>query len=428
MSFSPAAGGVARQPSYKWWVVFMLWFVCFFNYADRQAIVAVFPLLASEFHFDEVQLGLVGSAFAWVYAAGAPGAGFFADRFSRKRIILGACVVWSFFTLSTAWCSSLSTFVWVRALTGLGETLYFPAAMALLSDYHDTRTRSRAMAWHQMAVYAGTILGSWLAAALAERHGWHTPFYLFGPVGILMALVLSRTLAEPPRSQVESEPVPKAFTVAETARVLLRNPAALLLMSAFLCANFVAVIFLTWTPSFLVNKFHYSLGSAGLSGTLYIHLASALAVPLAGWLADRLSWRWRSGRVLVQLAGLVFGAAFVAVVGRTQSTVTLVVTMALYGICKGFYDSGIFASLYDTIDPRARGSAAGLMNSVGWAGGALGPLFVGVATKYGRHADKWQNMSDAIAACALVYVAGALLLVAAVWLIQRQEKQRRATN
>ena len=60
---------------YKWWVVGMLWLVCFFNYADRQAIYAVFPKLKEEFGFDPVELGLIGSAFMWVYAAGAPLAG-----------------------------------------------------------------------------------------------------------------------------------------------------------------------------------------------------------------------------------------------------------------------------------------------------------------------------------------------------------------
>ena len=60
------------RSDYKWWVVAMLWFVRFFNYADRQAIFAVFPKLKVEFGFDNEQLGYVGSAFMWVYAAGAP--------------------------------------------------------------------------------------------------------------------------------------------------------------------------------------------------------------------------------------------------------------------------------------------------------------------------------------------------------------------
>src|SRR3954468_21937018 len=85
--------------NYKWIVVGMLWFVCFFNYADRQAIFSVFPKLKAEFGFDPVQLGLIGSAFAWVYAAGAPFAGFIADRVSRKKLILGGCVFWSVVTV-----------------------------------------------------------------------------------------------------------------------------------------------------------------------------------------------------------------------------------------------------------------------------------------------------------------------------------------
>ena len=59
-------------------------------------------------------------------------------------------------------------------------------------------------------------------------------------------------------------------------------------------ANFVATIFLTWTPTFLVEKFGFKLTSAGLSGTIFIHLASACAVPLAGWLADHLDTPLRS--------------------------------------------------------------------------------------------------------------------------------------
>src|SRR5207248_7507852 len=157
-----------RRSAYKWWVVAMLWLICFFNYADRQAIFAVFPKLKAEFGFDEVQLGLIGSAFMWVYAAGAPFAGFIADHLPRKHLILGGCLFWSFVTVTTGWCSRLWQFITVRALEGFGETFYFPASMSLVSDYHGPRTRSRAMALHQSSVYAGTIAGGWLGAWFAE--------------------------------------------------------------------------------------------------------------------------------------------------------------------------------------------------------------------------------------------------------------------
>lgn len=402
----------------------MLWFVCFFNYADRQAIFAVFPMLKEEFGFDKVQLGLIGSAFMWVYAAGAPLAGFICDRFRRKDLILGGCIFWSFVTVMTGWCSKLWHFVTVRALEGFGETFYFPASMALTSDYHDKRTRSRALAFHQSSVYIGTILGSWLGALLAEHYGWRFGFYVFGGAGIVLALFLYAFLREPRRGESEANAEGQAapqekLALKETMAAIFRAPAVPLLMLAFVGANFVATIFLTWTPTFLVEKFGFKLAAAGLSGTVFIHLASAIAVPLAGWLADCLMTKHPGGRMWVQALGLAAGAGFVFLVGRTEKTATLILAMTAFGVCKGFYDSGIFASLFDSIEPRARGTAAGLMNTVGWTGGALGPLFVGIASKYGGAATEVENMSQAISACGAIYIVSAILIGVAIKLQSR---------
>src|SRR6185436_7804881 len=109
-----------------------------------------------------------------------------------------------------------------------------------------------------------------------------------------------------------------SLPVKETLLIIFRTPVALLLMLAFVAANFVAMIFLTWTPNFLGRKFGFSLSASGLNGTIYIHLASALAVPAAGFLADRLSRHYPGGRMIVQAIGLVVGASFVFLVGSTS--------------------------------------------------------------------------------------------------------------
>jgi len=408
----------------------MLWFVCFFNYADRQAIFSVFPKLKEEFGFDPVQLGFIGSAFMWVYAFGAPFAGFVCDRFRRKDLILGGCLFWSFVTVTTGWCSRFWHFMTVRALEGFGETFYFPASMSLSSDYHSRRTRSRALSFHQSSVYIGTIGGSWAGAWFAEHYGWRVGFYFFGAMGMLLALALYRFLREPQRGEAEISAGELAahgvtggepLSLGETLRAIFRSPAVPLLMLGFVGANFVATIFLTWTPTFLVEKFHFKLTAAGLSGSVFIHLASAASVPIAGWLADQLVRRFAGGRMLVQAAGLLAGASFVFIVGQTGDKGTLLMAMTAFGLCKGFYDSGIFASLYDAIEPRARGTAAGLMNTVGWTGGALGPLFVGWTTKHGGKATEVENMSDAIAFGGWIYVAAAVCVLVAVLIFCRQQ-------
>ena len=107
----------------------MLWFVCFFNYADRQAIFSVFELLKSEMHLSDVQLGLVGASFMWVYAAVGPIAGLIGDRINRKALIIGGLVFWSLITIATALSTQYSHLVLFRALEGFGEAFYFPASM-----------------------------------------------------------------------------------------------------------------------------------------------------------------------------------------------------------------------------------------------------------------------------------------------------------
>jgi MFS family permease len=411
----------------------MLWFVCFFNYADRQSIAAVFPELEREFGFNKEQLGLIGSAFMWVYAGGALFAGLICDRFRRKDLILGGCLFWSFVTMATGWCSKLWHFVTVRALEGFGETFYFPASMSLTSDYHDRRTRSRALAFHQSSVYIGTILGSWLGAWLAMHYGWRVGFYFFGGAGMALALVLYAFLREPARGAADNESLAvhglsdgAPLGLRETFAVIFRSPAVVFLMLAFVGANAVATVFLVWTPTFLKEKFHYDLATAGLSGTVFIHLASAVAVPVAGWIADLISQRLPGGRIIVQAAGLAVGAAFVSLVGRTRDHTTLILAMTLFGFCKGFYDSGIFASLYDSIEPRARGTAAGLMNTVGWGGGAFGPWFVGWIAEHGGKPTKIDNMSDAIARGGVIYLISALLLGAAAYCVRRARPSKSA--
>jgi len=424
---APAAGIPTQEDSgpktasslahYKWWVVGMLWFVCFFNYADRQAIFAVFPKLSEEFGFSKTELGLIGSAFMWVYAACAPLAGFIGDRVARKHLILGGCLFWSFVTVTTGWCNKLWHFVTVRALEGFGETFYFPASMSLVSDYHAATTRSRAMSLHQSGVYIGTILGSWAGAWFAVQWGWRIGFYFFGIAGMVLSLVLYRFLREPRRGQMEATPAAMASkpTVGEALRDIFRTPTALLLMMAFVGANFVATIFLTWTPTFLVEKFQFKLTTAGLSGTLFIHLASAMCVPVAGWVADRCA-RWRpGGRMLPQAVGLLVGAGFVMLVGKTTEISTLILAMTVFGVCKGFYDAGIFASLYDVVPIRSRATAAGIMNTVGWGGGALGPLLTGWYAQHGGQGSEMANMSRFISSCGAVYVTCGVLLIAAVF-------------
>ena len=393
---------------YRWWVVAMLWFVCFFNYADRQAIFSVFPVIKPEMHLSDVQLGVIAGAFMWVYAASAPLAGLIGDRVSRKALILGGLLFWSAVTLSTAFCREYWQLVAVRAVEGLGEAFYFPASMSLISDYHGPATRSRAMSLHQSSVYAGTIAGGSLAGYLGQYYGWRSSFYLFGWGGIALALVLTALLREPKRGAADIAPaaLPQARTsLGASIAGVFRHPMVPVLMLVFVGANFVASVFLTWLPSFLYRKFAMNLSMAGFSSTAYLQVASVLGVISGGVLADRLAHRHRAGRMITQAIGLLLGVPFVFLTGWTTTVIAVVLAMTGFGFFKGLYDANIWASLYDVVPVAHRATALGLMNSIGWLGAGAAPVTIAaLSNRYG--------MSTAIAATSVIYLlAGSMLLV-----------------
>jgi hypothetical protein len=194
---------LSKSPYYKWYVVGMLWWISFFNYADRQAIFSVFPLLEKEMHLDSVQLGLLGSSFAWTYGLAAPFAGLIVDRVRRKAAILTGLHVWSLICMATALSRNFYHLLFFRAAEGLGETIYYPASMSMISDYHGKATRSRAMGLHQTSVYVGTIGGGFFAGLIGQYYGWRWSFIVFGALGILLGLFLNRLLVEPARGQAD---------------------------------------------------------------------------------------------------------------------------------------------------------------------------------------------------------------------------------
>lgn len=421
---------MAWNPSnkrYKWYLVGMLWWIAFFNYADRQSVFSLFPLVSREFHLSNLQLGLLGSSFAWVYGLSGALAGNLSDRILRKKAILNGLRLWSIICMATAAARTFGQLLFFRAAEGLGETIYFPASMSMLSDYHGNATRSRAMGIHQTSVYVGTIAGGFFAGLIGEHAGWRCSFVVFGGAGILLSFILSKLLFEPQRGaadfadSVGSPPlntVARHTSIPEFLRLISTRPTALLCMAAFMCENFTTMVLFTWMPTLLYRKFHLGMAMAGLTATVYVQTTSMVGSPLGGWLADILRRKMAGGRILVQAIGIGLEAPFAAWSALTGRFHFLVLSLLLWGIFKGFYEANIFASVFDVVQPAARGTATGFMNMMGWlAGGGTAPVIVGfLADRIG--------LSRSIALTALSYLAASILLSIAAFGFARRDTQR----
>lgn len=416
-------------PAYKWTIVGLLWFCGFFNYADRQAVFSVLPLVQDEFGLSNSQLGLIGSAFMIVYACAAPFSGFVVDLAPRRALIVLGLAIWSLICALTATARRFWQLVLFRAAEGLGESFYFPASMSILADYHSPRTRSRALGIHQTAVYAGTVGGGALAGLLGERYGWRAPFWILGLAGMVLAALLWKMIIEPARGKADAAKEPPPFAtddaIGSPARpelraniaIMLRTPAMVALLVVFAGANFVAAALLTWLPKFIFSKFSVNLGSAAMIATL-VHLASFAGALVGGPLGD---WgaRWPGGRMRVQAVGLLLGAPWIYAMGSASTVNALIAVSILAGLCKGIYDANLFASAFDVLPFHVRGTAVGVMNTWGWGAGSLAPVLIGAA------ADRF-GMSAAIASMSAIYVVVGLMALLAAALAIRSKPPAKA--
>ena len=199
-----------RSGNYKWLLVGFLWMIGCLNYMDRQAIFSAFPLLKRELGMSDVQLGLLGSVFLWIYSGGSPIGGYLGDRFKRKNIILISLFIFSAATLATGLARTSTELIAFRGVLGASEALYLPSALALIADYHSGRTRSTAIGLHQTSLLAGGIIGAVFVGFMGQHYGWRNAFYVLGFFGVVITVLMMFLIKETTKGQADFSAIANA--------------------------------------------------------------------------------------------------------------------------------------------------------------------------------------------------------------------------
>ena len=399
-------------PRYKWELLLLLWLAYFFNQADRQIFSVVLPLIKKDLLLSDAQLGLIASVLVWTYGLLVPVAGFVGNRYPKKYVIASSLLFWSVATVLTGLCSTLIQFVLLRGIaTGGGEAFYAPSANSLISHHHD-RTRSRALAIHQTAVYAGIILSGLLAGYIAQKYGWRNAFYIFGAFGICLSFIIGKRFIK----DVPSVGAQQPFALKKTLQTVGRKPTFILLSIGFACMVFVNVGYLTWMPAYLTEKFSLTLADAGFSSMFYHHIGAFFGVIAGGFIADKLATKYPVSRLVVQAVGLLFGAPFIYLLGRMDSQAGIYSCLFAFGFFRGIYDSNIYASLFEIVPPAIRSSASGIMLMFAFLTGAFSPYILGVLKpKIG--------MAAGLSGLWIMYVLGALVITIAARFYFKKDKE-----
>jgi MFS family permease len=359
LSLSP--GDQSAPTSSAWLVVALLFPVALLNYLDRQMLAAMKSSIAADIAGIDNQenWGLVLGVFKWVYAILSPFGGYVADRFSRRHVIGLSLLIWSTVTWATAFVGNYQQMLWLRALMGVSEAFYIPAALALITDYHPGSTRSRAVGLHQAGIYTGLILGGFTGFVADHPNlGWRSAFTGCGLLGVLYAVPLLLILKNPTQSDSNPTPGPVA-----TLKSLLTNSNFLLLVLYFTLPAIAGWVIKDWMPAILKSRFSMGQGGAGVVATL-VHPASIIGAACGGLLADHWMHYSSRGRIFVSAIGMACFLPALFVVGNSGTAVMAAVGLMLFGLGWGFFDCNNMPILCQITRPELRATGYGLMNLV----------------------------------------------------------------
>ena len=374
---SPAS----RTVGYAWFVVALLFPVALLNYLDRQMLATMKASMVGDIPSiaNKADWGLVLACFKWTYAILSPFGGFIADRVS-KRIVIGlSLLMWSAVTWWTGQVTSFHELVAARAIMGVSEAFYIPAALALISEYHAGFTRSRAVGLHQAGIYVGQIVGGFAGyVADSPDYGWRWAFSTCGMIGVIYALPLLAMLRDPVRAQTESNVSEIAAPSENVFRGLLGNRNFLLLVLYFTLPAIAGWVVRDWMPDILKEKFNLGQGKAGMSAILYVQIASLVGAIIGGALADRWMRTTRRGRIFTSAIGMMLFLPALFGVGNASTLGVAIAGLIVFGLGWGLFDCNNMPILCQIARPEWRATGYGIMNLASISCGGFGDWTFGV--------------------------------------------------
>ncbi|MGI6795018.1 MFS transporter, partial [Bacteroides sp. KG68] len=351
------------------------WVVALLNYMDRQMLSTMQEAMKADIaELNKAEaFGALMAIFLWIYGFLSPVAGMIADRVNRKWLVVGSLFVWSAVTSLMGYADSFGELYWLRALMGVSEALYIPAALSLIADWHQGKSRSLAIGIHMTGLYMGQAIGGF-GATIAAMFSWHTTFHWFGFIGMAYSLVLMLALRENPVHDTAKKPAGAPATAKSS---LLGGLGMLFSMWAFwIILFYFAVPSLpgwatkNWLPTLFADSLGIPMSEAGPISTITIAVSSFIGVIVGGILSDRWVQRNVRGRVYTGAIGLGMTIPALVLLGFGHSFVAVVGAGLLFGVGYGIFDANNMPILCQFVPTRLRATAYGIMNMTGVFAGA----------------------------------------------------------
>ncbi|PNG21948.1 MFS transporter [Streptomyces cahuitamycinicus] len=346
------------------------------NAMDRQVFPPLLPNIREEYGFSLEQGGLLATNFTLGMALAGLPAGYLLDRFRRKTVLIASIVIYSLGTMATPLATGFADMTLYRVVSGFGEGMQSAAIFAAMGAFFAHR-RGLAFGVIGVGYSVGVFIAPLIGVELMSMHGtWHSPFYLFGTAGLLIAAAsLFLVKAGLTETSVEKTVSTRTYEYMPVS-AYNRNTIALTVHAV---VSGVAIYgFLGLYPTYLISSLNYSPEQAALAMSL-LGFGGMTAI-LGGWLGDRVNQR--NLLILSLLAVSVISVC----IYETRATVgvqcVFAFLMGAFGL--GFIYPNTNSAIQRAVRPTQIGRASGLFVT-GYYGPAAfsGLLFATLVEAFG---------------------------------------------
>jgi ACS family tartrate transporter-like MFS transporter len=362
-------------------------------YMDRINISFAAQRMNADLHFSATVYGLGAGLFFLSYALFEVPSNLLLVRVGARRWIARIMLTWGVLAVGMMFVRTPLQFCVLRFLLGLAEAGFFPGVIYYLTLWYPSEYRGRAISRFYVAAPLSKVFMGGIAGALLGLQGrlgltgWQWLFLVEGLPAVAMSAVVLFWLPDIPATAGWLTPVERSWLeqrmIADQARAgrmkhdgiwkALLNP----MVIAFTAVNFISLAcsyaFALSAPTVLADATHLDATWVGYIVAAGGLLASA-AMIFNGWHSDRHAERYLHLAFPLALCALAF-----TVLGLAASPVLAIGAYWLAMCATSAWNPVIWLAPSETISQNAMAVSVAVMNSVGMAGGFVGPLLWGMA-------------------------------------------------
>lgn len=381
---------------YRWYVVVLLLLIFILSYFDRFILSLLVDPIKQSMGLSDFQMGLLlGPAFSLFHVLVAIPLGWFADRWSRRWLLIAGIVIWCTMTTMSGFAMAFLPLLIFRLGLGLGEAVVSPCSVSIISDYFNRKERARAISLYMAGPYLGAGL-AFLAGGFLVSHlegigpreflgmgpfePWQLTFLLVGAPGILFAFLML-TVKEPTRTErIKASSEGASVSAFSYMRKRWRGFGVLFVGST---CNFAMSTLTFWNVPLFQRVYGWDIATIGAVTGIFYFTAGPLGTALALWTSKKLGGERDEGAIRTLLVGLLITVPMSALYPVMPTAELAVAAMFLAFIGKSAATAGGPAALQQITPGDMRSRSVAIFNTViTVVGPLLGPPIIGAATDW----------------------------------------------